>query len=396
MKIVVCIKQVPDTTEIKLDPVTGTMIRDGVPSIMNPDDKGGLEMALALKNKYGAQVTVITMGPPQADDILREAFAMGADRAIHLSDRKFAGADTLATSNAIAGALRMLDFDLVITGRQAIDGDTAQVGPQIAEHLDLPQVTYVENLEFDGDKLFTIRKSTEEGYQTVQVESPCVVTVLATANKARYMSVRGIVEAYDREVEIWNFNNISVDEAKLGLNGSPTRVWKSFTKGAKAAGKVFEVEPAEAVDVIIEKLKEYGAEVVGHVVSDDNHEHITAAIQKFLDEGVDMVLCTGGMSVDPDDRTPLAIKNTGAEIVTYGAPVLPGAMFLLSYYGEKKRPVIGLPGCVMYAKRTIFDLVLPRIVAGEILKKADIDTLGEGGLCLNCPVCTFPNCGFGK
>ena len=243
MKIVVCIKQVPDTTEIKLDPVTGTMIRDGVPSIMNPDDKGGLEMALALKDKYGAQVTVITMGPPQADDILREAFAMGADRAIHLSDRKFAGADTLATSNAIAGALR-------------IDGDTAQVGPQIAEHLDLPQVTYVENLEFDGDKLFTIRKSTEEGYQTVQVESPCVVTVLATANKARYMSVRGIVEAYDREVEIWNFNNISVDEAKLGLNGSPTRVWKSFTKGAKAAGKVFEVEPAEAVDVIIEKLKE--------------------------------------------------------------------------------------------------------------------------------------------
>ena len=156
MKIVVCIKQVPDTTEIKLDPVTGTMIRDGVPSIMNPDDKGGLEMALALKDKYGAQVTVITMGPPQADDILREAFAMGADRAIHLSDRKFAGADTLATSNAIAGALRMLDFDLVITGRQAIDGDTAQVGPQIAEHLDLPQVTYVENLEFDGDKLFTI------------------------------------------------------------------------------------------------------------------------------------------------------------------------------------------------------------------------------------------------
>lgn len=123
----------------------------------------------------------------------------------------FAGADTLATSNAIAGALRMLDFDLVITGRQAIDGDTAQVGPQIAEHLDLPQVTYVENLEFDGDKLFTIRKSTEEGYQTVQVESPCVLTVLATANKARYMSVRGIVEAYDREVEIWNFNNISVD-----------------------------------------------------------------------------------------------------------------------------------------------------------------------------------------
>ena len=216
MKIVVCIKQVPDTTEIKLDPATGTMIRDGVPSIMNPDDKGGLEMALQLKDKYGAEVTVITMGPPQADDILREAFAMGADRAIHLNDRKFAG----------------------------------------AEHLDLPQVTYVENLEFDGSRTFTIRKSTEDGFQLVQVDAPCVVTVLATANKARYMSVRGIVEAYNKEVEVWGFEHISVEEEKLGLKGSPTRVWKSFTKGAKAAGKVFEVEPAEAADIIVEKLKE--------------------------------------------------------------------------------------------------------------------------------------------
>lgn len=256
MNIVVCIKQVPDTTEIKLDPVTGTLIRDGVPSIMNPDDKGGLELALQLKDKYGANVTVITMGPPQADEILREAFAMGADRAIHLSDRKFAGADTLATSNAIAGALRMLEVDLIITGRQAIDGDTAQVGPQIAEHLGLPQVTYVEDLEYDGEKNFIIKKSLEDGYQKVEVEAPCVVTVLATANKARYMSVRGIVEAYDREVELWNYSNIQVDESKLGLNGSPTRVWKSFTKGAKAAGKVFEVEPTEAADLILAKLKE--------------------------------------------------------------------------------------------------------------------------------------------
>ena len=256
MKIVVCIKQVPDTTEIKLDPVKGTMIREGVPSIMNPDDKGGLEMALQLKDKFGAEVTVLTMGPMQAEAILREAFAMGADKAILLSDRKFAGADTLATSNTLAGALRALDYDLIITGRQAIDGDTAQVGPQIAEHLDLPQVTYVEDLQFDGDKTFTIRKSTEEGYQIVQVESPCVITVLSSANKARYMSVRGIVEAYDREVEVWTYDNISVAEEKLGLKGSPTRVWKSFTKGAKAAGKVFEVEPNEAVDIIIEKLKE--------------------------------------------------------------------------------------------------------------------------------------------
>ena len=259
LKIVVLAKQVPDTRNVGKDAMTaeGTVNRAALPAIFNPEDLNALEQALRLKEQNpGSTVGILTMGPPRAGEIIRQGLYRGADTGWLLTDRKFAGADTLATSNAIAGALRMLDFDLVITGRQAIDGDTAQVGPQIAEHLDLPQVTYVENLEFDGDKLFTIRKSTEEGYQTVQVESPCVVTVLATANKARYMSVRGIVEAYDREVEIWNFNNISVDEAKLGLNGSPTRVWKSFTKGAKAAGKVFEVEPAEAVDVIIEKLKE--------------------------------------------------------------------------------------------------------------------------------------------
>ena len=258
MKIVVCIKQVPDTTEIRLDPVTGTLIRDGVPSIMNPDDKAGLEMALELKDQYGAHVTVITMGPPQADDILREAFAMGADRAIHLSDRKFAGADTLATSNAIAGALRMLEFDLVITGRQAIDGDTAQVGPQIAEKLGLglPQVTYLEGIKYEGGNRLVVKKWTEEGYQLLEVETPCVVTVLSSANRPRYMSVRGIVEAYDKQVEVWGFDNISVEESKLGLNGSPTRVFKSFTKGAKSAGKVFELEPAEAADLIVEKLQE--------------------------------------------------------------------------------------------------------------------------------------------
>lgn len=147
--------------------------------------------------------------------------------------------------------------------------------------------------------------------------------------------------------------------------------------------------------VIEEKLAEYDVEIIGHEVSDDNHERITACIQKLLDKGADMILCTGGMSVDPDDRTPLAIKNTGAEIVTYGAPVLPGAMFLLAYY-QGDIPVMGLPGCVMYAKRTVFDLVLPRIMAGEKLSGEDISVLGEGGLCLSCPVCTFPNCGFGK
>ena len=255
MNIVVCIKQVPDTTEIKLDPVTGTMIREGVPSIMNPDDKSGLEMALELKDKYEANVTVITMGLPQADAILREAMAMGADRAILLTDRKLAGADTLATSNALAGALRTLDFDLLVMGRQAIDGDTAQVGPQVAEHLDLPQVSYVENLEFDGTT-FTLKKWLEDGYQIVEVESPCVITVLSSANQPRYMRMRGIMEAYKREVEVWGCDRIDVDESKLGLKGSPTRVAKSFTKGVKGSGEKFEVSEAEAVDIIINKLKE--------------------------------------------------------------------------------------------------------------------------------------------
>ncbi len=256
MNIVVCIKQVPDTTEIKLDPVKGTLIRDGVPSIMNPDDKGGLEFALRMKDQYGAHVTVITMGPPQAEEILREAYAMGVDRAILLSDRKFGGADTLATSNTIAAALRKLDYDIIITGRQAIDGDTAQVGPQIAEHLDLPQVTYAEQLEYDGKKTFTIKKADEDGYQIVEVVAPCLVTALASGVKPRYMSVRGIVEAYDREIEVWNFDSIDVDPAKIGLGGSPTRVAKSFAKGMKAPGQLYEVEPQEAVDLIIAKLKE--------------------------------------------------------------------------------------------------------------------------------------------
>ena len=256
MNIVVCIKQVPDTTEIKLDPVKGTLIRDGVPSIMNPDDKGGLEFALQLKDEYGANVTVITMGPPQAEAILREAYAMGVDRAILLSDRKFGGADTLATSRTLAAALQLLPFDLIITGRQAIDGDTAQVGPQIAEHLDLPQVSYAESLKYEGDNRFIVKKALEDGYQIVEVEGPCLITALASAVKPRYMTVSGIVNAYKRDIEVWNFESVTVDEKAIGLNGSPTRVAKSFAKGMKAPGQLYEVEPEEAVELIIAKLKE--------------------------------------------------------------------------------------------------------------------------------------------
>lgn len=255
MNIIVCIKQVPDTTEVKLDPKTGTLIRDGVPSIINPDDKAGLELALDLKDKYNAKVTVITMGPQQAEIVLREAYAMGADRAILLTDRKFAGADTLATSNALSGAIRTLDYDLIITGRQAIDGDTAQVGPQIAEHLDLPQVSYLQALEYNNDT-FTIKKALEDGYQILEVDSPCLVTVLNSANSPRYMSVKGIMDAFDKEIEVWGVDKIDIDEEKLGLKGSPTKVKKAFTKGIKASGEVYQVETQEAIGIIISKLKE--------------------------------------------------------------------------------------------------------------------------------------------
>lgn len=256
MKIVVCIKQVPDTNEVKLDPKTGTLIRDGVPSIINPDDKSGLEAALRLKDSIGAHVTVITMGPPQADLALREAMAMGVDRAILLTDRAFAGADTWATSSALAGALRNIEHDLIIAGRQAIDGDTAQVGPQIAEHLQIPSISYVEELKPTDDGII-VKRIFEDGYHRIHAKFPCLITTLKELNEPRYMRVSGIYDAFrTQEVEIWNVSNITVDPANLGLKGSPTKVKKSFTKGAKSAGKLFQVDHKEAAQIIVEKLKE--------------------------------------------------------------------------------------------------------------------------------------------
>lgn len=255
MNILVCIKQVPDTTEVKLDPKTGTLIRDGIPSIINPDDKAGLEEALKIKEKTGANVTVITMGPMQADLALKEAIAMGADRGILLTDRAFAGADTWATSSAIAGAIRKIDYDLIIAGRQAIDGDTAQVGPQIAEHLQLPSITYVEKLEVEGDHII-VNRSFEDGYQVIKAKMPCLITTLQGMNEPRYMRVGRIYEAFsENKIEVWNVNDIEVDRTNLGLKGSPTKVKKSFTKGVKAAGEKFEVTPGEGASIIVENLK---------------------------------------------------------------------------------------------------------------------------------------------
>lgn len=256
MNIVVCIKQVPNTNEVKLDPVTGTLIRDGVPSIINPDDKAGLEAALRLKDATGAHVTVVSMGPPQADAVLREAMAMGADDAVLVTDRAFGGADTLATSTTIAAALKKIPYDLIITGRQAIDGDTAQVGPQIAEHLNIPNVSYAEEIQVEGDTV-TVKRQYEDRYHVVKVKMPCLITALSELNQPRYMTPGGIFDAYrEKQVTVWGLNDIEVDTDKIGLKGSPTRVFKSFPKSLKAAGTVVQLDAEDAADYMLEKLRE--------------------------------------------------------------------------------------------------------------------------------------------
>lgn len=255
MNIIVCIKQVPDTTEVRLDPVTGTLIRDGVPSIMNPDDKAGLEAALRIKDKYGAKVTVISMGPPQADAILRESYAMGADEAILVTDRAFGGSDTWATSSIIAAAIKTLPFDLIITGRQAIDGDTAQVGPQIAEHLKLVNISYAEGIEIEGDSI-VVKRQYEDRYHMLKAKMPCLITALSELNEPRYMTPGGIYDAYHKkEVKILTRADLEVDDANIGLKGSPTRVAKSFTKELKGKGTVVQLGNEESVDFLMESLR---------------------------------------------------------------------------------------------------------------------------------------------
>ena len=256
LNIIVCIKQVPDTNEVKLDPVTGTLIREGVPSIINPDDKAGLEAALFLKDEHGAKVTVISMGPQQADLALREALAMGADEAILVTDRAFGGADTWATSSTLASAIRKLEYDLIITGRQAIDGDTAQVGPQIAEHLGLVNISYAEEIKIDGDSVI-VRRQFEDRYHMLKAKMPCLITALSEMNKHRYMTPGGIFDAYlDKKVTIWTLLDLDVDQDNIGLKGSPTRVHKSFTKAAKGKGTIVTLDTQESVDFLVEKLQE--------------------------------------------------------------------------------------------------------------------------------------------
>ena len=257
MKIVVCIKQVPDTKGgVKFNP-DGTLDRAAMLAIMNPDDKAGLEAALRIKDEMGAEVTVLTMGLPKADDVLREAMAMGADKAILVTDRVLGGADTWATSSTIAGALRNIDYDLVITGRQAIDGDTAQVGPQIAEHLNLPVISYAEELKIDGDSVI-VKRQYEDRYHELKVKMPCLVTALSELNVPRYMTPGRIFDAYDeKEVTVWGRNDLKdLDDANIGLNGSPTKIAKASDKVRKGAGEKVTLDATESVAYIMGKLKE--------------------------------------------------------------------------------------------------------------------------------------------
>ncbi|MDB1933903.1 MULTISPECIES: electron transfer flavoprotein subunit beta/FixA family protein [Clostridium] len=255
MNIVVCLKQVPDTTAVKIDPKTGTLIRDGVPSIINPEDKHALEAALTLKDNVGGKVTVVSMGPPQAQNALREALCMGADEAILITDRAFAGADTLATSKTLAGAIRRLEYDVVFAGRQAIDGDTAQVGPEIAEHLNIPQVTYVQGVKAEDDGLL-VNRALEDGYELIKVNGPVLLTAIKELNEPRYMNVRYIFDTANTEIKIWSAADLEVNKEELGLKGSPTKVKKSMTKEAKGAGELINEVPNEAVKYVLGKLKE--------------------------------------------------------------------------------------------------------------------------------------------
>lgn len=257
MKVVVCAKQVPNTNEVKIDPVKGTLIRDGVESILNPDDANALEEALKLKDKYeDVTVTVISMGPPQAEEMLRECLAMGADEAILLSGREFGGSDTWATSNAISAAIRKIgDYDIIFAGRQAIDGDTAQVGPQISEKLGIPQVTYVQDFELkDGEAV--VSRQLEDGYETISVKLPCLLTAVKELNKPRYMTMKGIYEAYEKEITVWGFADVDVPQEKVGLKASPTRVFRSFTPEPKGAGVVLQGTSKEQVAQLMGSLKE--------------------------------------------------------------------------------------------------------------------------------------------
>lgn len=259
MKLLVCVKQVPDTKEVKIDPVKGTLIREGVPSILNPDDANALEAALSIKDTApDAEVHVLTMGPPQAMYMLRECLAMGADYAYLLSDRAFGGADTCATSTTIAAGVNKIgNIDLIFAGRQAIDGDTAQVGPQLAQRLNIPVVTYVKDVDFKPkERVAIVDRQLENGYEVVKVQTPCVLTAVKELNQPRFMSVRGIIEAYKKEIPVWTHEDVDLSPENCGLEASHTQVFRSFTPEPKGRGIMLTGSVPEMADKLIAALGE--------------------------------------------------------------------------------------------------------------------------------------------
>ena len=258
MKIVVLIKQVPDTNEVRIDPKTGTLVREGVPSIINPEDRHALEESLNLRERFGGSITVLSMGPPQAKVALQEARAMGADECILLSDRAFAGSDTWATCYALGMAIKKIkDYDLIICGRQAIDGDTAQVGPQVAEFLDHPQVTYVRELKYLKDShSIVVSRAMEDGYERIEAQLPALITVLADLNEPRYPTLRGIVKACRHtKYPVWSAKDINADLTRTGLDGSPTNVKRSFAPEPKGGGQIFQGSAKEKVLTLVEQIR---------------------------------------------------------------------------------------------------------------------------------------------
>ena len=257
MKIVVCIKQVPETTEVKINPKTNTLMREGVASITNPFDEFALEEALLTREKHGGEVHVISMGPPQAVDVLKNAAAVGADKVYLLSDPAFAGADTLATAYALAKTIEKIGgVDLIICGKQAIDGDTAQVGPGIATRLGIPQLTYVAKVrEIDpAKKKIVVERMLENGREVVECSLPAVVTVMKDINEPRLPSLIGIKKAAKAQIPTWTAKDVGADENKLGLKGSPTWVSKVFSPEARGGGEILKGEIAEVVPLLVDKL----------------------------------------------------------------------------------------------------------------------------------------------
>jgi len=256
VNIIVCIKQVPDTTEIRINPETNTLVREGVESIINPFDLYAIEEGVRIKEKHGGKVTVISMGPPQVDSALREAISLGVDEAVHLCDRAFAGADTLATGYTLArGIAKIEDYDIILCGKQAIDGDTAQVGPGIAIQLDIPQITYVKKIEDIGDGVIRVQRMTEEGYEVIEGDLPIMLTVVKEINDPRLPSLKGKMKAKKAEIITWTASDIAAEENLIGLDGSPTQVVKIFSPPAREGGEIFQGEPAEMVEQLAEALE---------------------------------------------------------------------------------------------------------------------------------------------